>query len=98
MTEFLEPGPNLQNQIWKILVRARFNPVAICGDLKQAFLQIRIRETCRDALTFHWIEGHDPPKMEIYQFTRLVFGLTQSPFVLDATFQHHWQNYINKRE
>ena len=98
MTEYLEPGPNLQNQIWKILVRARFNPVAICGDLKQAFLQIRIRETCRDALTFHWIEGQDPPKMEIYQFTRLVFGLTQSPFVLDATFQHHWQNYINKRE
>ena len=53
LNEYLEPGPNLQNQIWKILVRTRFNPVAICGDLKQAFLRIRIQETCRDTLRFH---------------------------------------------
>ena len=96
--EYLEPCPNLQNQIWKILVPTRFNPVAICGDLKQAFMQIRIHETCRDALRLHWIKDHDPQKIEIYRFTRLVFGLTQSPFVLDATVQHHLQNYINKFE
>ena len=27
-----------------------------------------------------------------------MFGLTQSPLVLDATVQHHLQNYINKFE
>ena len=27
-----------------------------------------------------------------------MFGLTQSPFVLDATVQHHLQNYINTLE
>ena len=59
---YLEPGPNLQNQIWKILVRTSFNPVAICGDLKQAFLQIRIQETCRDAVRFHWIKDRNPQK------------------------------------
>ena len=80
LNEYLEPGPILQNQIWKMLVRARFNPVAICGDLKQAFNQLRIQETCRDALRFRWIKDHDPQKIEIYRFTRLVFGLTQSPF------------------
>ena len=98
MNEYLAPGPNLQNQIWKILVRARFNPVAVCEDLKQAFLQIRIQEICRDALRFHWIKDRDPQKIEIYRFTRLVFGLTQSWFVLDATVQHHLQNYIKKFE
>ena len=98
LNEYLEPGPNLQNQIWKTLVRTRFNPVAIYGDLKQAFLQIRIQETCRDALRFYWIKDHNPQKIEIYRFTRLVFGLIQSPFVLDATVQHHLQNYINKFE
>ena len=95
---YLEPGPNLQNQIWKMLVRTKFNPVAICGDLKQAFLQIRIQETCRDAVRFHWIKDRNPRKIEIYRFTRLVFGLTQSPFVLDATVQHHLENYIDKFE
>ena len=53
LNEYLEPGPNLQNQIWKMLLRTTFYPVAICGDLKQAFMQIRIQETCRDTLRFH---------------------------------------------
>ena len=66
LNEYLEPGPNLRNQIWKILVQTRFNPAAICGDLKQAFLQIRIQETCRDALKFHWIKYRNPQKIEIY--------------------------------
>ena len=76
LNEYLEPDPNLQNQIWKILVQTSFNSVAICVDLKQAFLQIRIQETCIDALRFHWIKDGDPQKIEIYRFTRLVFGQT----------------------
>ena len=46
----------------------------------------------------YWIKDRSPQKIEIYRFTRLVFGLTQSPLVLDATVQHHLQNYINKFE
>ena len=39
----LHPGPSLQNQLWDILVKSRFNPVLLAGDLKKAFLQIRIK-------------------------------------------------------
>ena len=46
----------------------------------------------------YWIKDRSPQKIEIYRFTRLVFGLTQSLFVLEATVQHHLQNYINKFE
>ena len=42
--ECLEPGPNLRNLVWKILVRSRFNPIAIYGDLKLAFLQVHLRK------------------------------------------------------
>ena len=34
----------------------------------------------------------------MYRYTRLVFGLTRSPFVVDATAQHHLQNCITKLE
>ena len=98
LSEYLKPDLNLQNQIWKILVRTRFNPVAICGDIKPAFLQIRIQKTSRYALRFHWIKYRNPHQIEIYRFTRLVLGLTQSPFVPDATVQHHLQNYIDTLE
>ena len=44
MNECLRAGPPLQNQLWKVMVRRRFHLVELKGDLKQAFLQVRIRE------------------------------------------------------
>lgn len=54
LNECLNPGPPLQNRLWDVLVRQRAYPVAVTGDIRQAFLQIRIRESERDAL--HWKE------------------------------------------
>ena len=44
LNDCLETGPLLQNKLWSVLERNRFQPVALAGDLKQAFLQVRIRE------------------------------------------------------
>ena len=56
LNECLEIDPPLQNQLWNVLILNRFYPVAIAGDLHQAFLQIRVRREDRDALRFHWIK------------------------------------------
>ena len=42
LNECLEAGPPLQNRLWAVLVRVRFQPVALTGDMKQACLQVRI--------------------------------------------------------
>ena len=55
LNECVESGSPLQNQLWKVLVRGRFNAVAIAGDIQKAFLQVRILAEDRDALRFHWI-------------------------------------------
>ena len=89
LNECLETGPPLQNLLWNVLVRNRFKPVALAGDLKQAFLQIRIREEDRDAMRFHWIKDKDSSKVEVYRFTRAMFGLVQSPFLLGGTLEYH---------
>ena len=60
LNECLESGPPLQNQLWKVLVRGRFNAVAIAGDIQKALLQVRIRAEDRDALRFHWITREYP--------------------------------------
>ena len=57
--ERLEPGPNLQNPFWKILVPSRVNPIAIFWDIKETFLQISMQESCRDPLRFHWVKIRD---------------------------------------
>ena len=64
LNKCLETGPALQNLFWSVLVRNRFFSVSLCGDIKQAFLQVRIKEEDRDALRFHWIKEKDPKQID----------------------------------
>ena len=88
LNDCLHPGPSLQNQLWDILVKSRFNPVLLTGDLKKAFLQIRIKQEERDSLRFHWKEP-DCDGIKVYRFTRALFGLTSSPFLLAGVLNQH---------
>ena len=49
--------------------------------------------TERDCFKFHWVEATNNDKIEIYHFARLVFGFTQSSFILKGTFDVHFDNY-----
>ena len=88
LNECLNSGPPLQNKLWSALVRSRFHPVAVTGDIKQAFLQVRIKEQDRDALRFHWLKDPSSQTVETLRFTRALFGLTSSPFLLGGVIQH----------
>ena len=100
------------------------NPTLLLLIFRKSFFIIRVRESYRDALRFHWIKNQDITQIDIltlnvscisenqlnfhfhtffqkkfnlifslrpelgregFRFTKLVFGLTQSPFVLEAT-------------
>ena len=50
---------------------------------------MRIREQDRDALRFHWLDSKDPLRVRTYRFTRALFGLGPSPFLLGGVIQHH---------
>ena len=89
LNDCLENGPPLQNLLWSVVVQNCIKPVALCGDIKQAFLQVRIREADRDALRFQWIRDKDSPQVETLRFTRALSGLVQSPFLLAGTLKQH---------
>ncbi|XP_068720014.1 uncharacterized protein [Montipora capricornis] len=92
LNECLHAGPPLHNKLWSVIVRNRFHPVAVAGDLRRAFLQVRIRETERDSLRFHWIADKTGKQVETLRFTRVVFGLAPSPFLLNGVIQQHLEN------
>ena len=69
LNECLETGPPLQNLLWNVLVRNHLKPIALGADMKQAFLQVRIRPQDRDVLRFHWIKNKDPATIEVLRFT-----------------------------
>ena len=88
LNDCLHPGPPLQNLLWDVLVKSRFLPVLLTGDLKQAFLRVRIKAQDRDSLRFHWKEPNSDAIL-VYRFTRALFGLTCSPFLLGGVLKHH---------
>ena len=95
LNDCLNPGPSLQNHLWAILVRSPFHPILLTGDLEKAFLQVRIKESERDALRFHW-RGPGNDETLVYRFTRALFGLTCSPFLLNGVLGEHLKSWETK--
>ncbi|XP_068739951.1 uncharacterized protein [Montipora capricornis] len=96
LNDCLETGPPLQNKLWSVLTRNRFHPVALAGDLRQAFLQVRIREEDRDAMRFHWLRDLESKEVETLRFTRALFGMSTSPFLLGGVIEQHLNNLEHK--
>ena len=96
LNDCLEPGPALQNKIYDVLVRGRFHSVAFAGDMRQAFLQVRIREGERDALRFHWLRDLHSTQVQVFRFTRALFGLAPSPFLLGGVIEQHLESWSEK--
>ena len=94
LNDCLYPGPNLICKIFDILLRFRINPIATLSDIKQAFLNIEIDKEHQDFLRFLWYRDvGNCSEVVVYRFLRLVFGLTSSPFILNATIRHHLEKF-----
>ncbi len=89
LNDCLEVGPPLQNKLWSVLFRGRSHPVCLSGDLQKAFLQVRIWKSNRDVLRFHWLKDIKSDEVQTFRFTRALFGLTSSPFLLGRVIQQH---------
>ena len=89
LNECLNTGPPLQNELWNVIVRNRFHPIAVAGDMRKDFLQISVKEAERDALRFHWIKDKSTKELEVLRFTRVMSGLAPSPILLNAVIQQH---------
>jgi hypothetical protein len=54
LNEVLEMGPNLLPEILAVLLQFRLYPVALIGDINQAFLQLVLDSKDRDLTRFFW--------------------------------------------
>ena len=88
LNECLYKGPTLTADVTTLLMRFRFEAVAIIADLQEAFLQIGIADEERDMVRFLWTNQN---QLKAYRFCRVPFGLSCSPFLLNATLQYHLQ-------
>lgn len=61
---------------------------------------IAVTDSDRDILRFIWVDDVDKevPKLKVFRFTRVVFGVSSSPFLLNATIKFHLERYLESNE
>ena len=100
LNDCLYAGPPLSPLIYDILLRFRVHKVALIADIEKAFLNVSVHLKDRDYLRFLWIDditsGH--PKLQVNRFARVAFGVSSSPFLLNATIRHHLTSADISRE
>ena len=95
LNDCLYAGPSLTPLIFDILLRFCLQSIGITSDIEKAFLNVSIAPDDRDFLWFLWIDDitKDNPEIVIRRFTRVVFGVNSSPFLLNGTISHHINSY-----
>ena len=91
----LHVGPPLTPLILEILLRFRAHNVSLVADIEKAFLNIEIDEVDRDCLRFLWVDDihSENPEIQIFRYNRVVFGVSSSPFILNAVLRQHLESF-----
>ena len=95
LNDCLFSGPKFDQSILDILLRFRMYSIALVADVEKAFLMVSVRAEDCNALRFLWVDDVEksPPAIQEMRFTRVVFGVSSSPFLLNATISHHLNKY-----
>ena len=95
LNDCLYAGPAFGQSIFDIVLRFRVHKVALVADIEKAFLMVSIAEEDRDVLRFLWFDNitNELPELQVLRFTRVTFGVSSSPFLLNATIKHHMEKY-----
>ncbi len=97
LNECLHRGPKFDQKIQDLLLHFRTYPVALAANIEKAFLMVSVCEEDRDALRFLWVDevSSGYSKIRVLIFTLVVFGVSSSPFLLNATLQYHLNRYAD---
>ena len=81
----------LNPNLFELLLKFRIYPIAITGDIEKAYLQIEVDEKHRDFRRFLRYSDvfTDNPEIVIYRFRRVMFGITPSQYLLNATIESY---------
>ena len=95
LNDCLYTGPKFDQKILDILLRFRLHKVALTADIEKAFLMISMAEKDRDVLRFLWVNDTSlqQPEIIVMRFTRVVFGVSSSPFLLNTTIKCHMEKF-----
>ena len=93
LNDAIQSGPKMQREILDVLIRFRRAPVALTADISEMFLQVGLRKEDRPYHRFLWRDFDASKEPDVYEFQRLLFGNTASPFCLQYVLHSHAQTH-----
>ena len=88
------PGINVIKLLFTMLLCIRSNAYLMIADIKQAYLQIKLKsEEDRNRFSILWQD--EDGKLVAYRYCSLVFGFISSAFILGHVINHHLNKYAN---
>ncbi|XP_047141487.1 uncharacterized protein LOC124816364 [Hydra vulgaris] len=94
LNDVIHQGPKLQRDLCVVLLQFRRNAVALLGDITEMYLQIELNPKDRRDHRFLWRDLEANKNPELFEFTKVVFGVNSSPF--QAIQYKHMQRNIKK--
>ena len=90
----INQGPDLQQDLFQILLRFRKNKVALTCDISEMFMQIEIKPEDRKYFRFIWRD--DPFEApSVYEWQRVIFGGNASPYLAHAVARENAKKFEN---
>lgn len=84
LNDVLHTGPNLQANLFLLLIDFRLFPIAITADIKQMYLQIGvIDDHCKYLKILYRFQNNE--SIRVFKFNRVPFGLKSSPYLAMRT-------------
>lgn len=80
LNDMLLKGPDLLQSLPGVVMRFRQHNIAVTADIKEMFMQVKLRTEDRDALRYLWRgDRRDNQPPQEYRMTSLIFGASSSP-------------------
>ena len=92
LNDIIYQGTKLQRELFDVLLRYRKHPIALVCDIEQMYLRIKIPEKDRPFHRFLWRDLNQNKNPDVYEFSRVVFGVNSSPFMAQYVAQEHARN------
>ena len=89
LNDVLLQGPKLQNDLFAVLLRFQRDPVTLMCDIKEMYLQIKLKPADRPYHRFLWRDLKTKEDPKVFEFESVVFGVNSSPFLTQFVIQKH---------